>query len=730
MTNSSVRTFHNVRKTTLALALLAMLAPVCAEEGVQEIGTVTLGVGGLIGSSADKTRLGQYSSLRGSDASKGILGFEYGRRDDEAGTDFLLRATQLVGETHQASLRWTKQGDWKIGAFYDQILRVDPNTVRTALQGAGTTTPQVVASTSGNDFDLRVRRTGVGVSFWKAISDTVSTELSLKTEQKVGSRLFGVGMTCPSLIAKACTGPNNIQTGTALLLLPEPINANHSQIEGRFTYAGEKLRVSFGYYGSFYANQYDALTPSVPGSLYNPVGTLLPLSPGLLSILSQPVALTPDNQAHQFDLTGVYAQSARTQYNFKLSYARAEQHQSFAGAGFTAPAGVTNLGGNVETILAQVGASTRITPKLFVQADLRYEDRDDLTSIARYNVIDTATYTNRALPNTKTRAKAQANYQFTTRIRGTLGAEYELIDRGVYTATSATSGISALRQKTDETKLRADVRATLSEVFSGSIGVESSRRDGSNWLKDNSGTGVTPVSDPYDVTNGFAAGSIFMPTLANRQRDKFKLRFEWQPFESTSVQFSADDGRDSYKSPSQYGLSDTKTSNAAVDVTIAISDAWSLNGYVAQGDQVLHQSRLAGYLMSFKNTNSSAGLGISGRAADKWEVGANVVYMNDRNIYMQGLDTNADPASVALLAGTGGLPDVTIHQTSLTLFGKYQLNDKSSLRLDLIKQRSHLSDWTWGNNGVAFAYADGSTVWQQPDQSALLMRVSYSYRWR
>jgi MtrB/PioB family decaheme-associated outer membrane protein len=726
------RTYHRVRQTTLVLALLAVLTPVHAEdEGVEEIGTVTLGVGGLIGGSADKTRLGQYSGLRGSDASKGILGLTYSLRNEEAGTELLFSAPQLLGDNREALLRWAKQGDWKFGASYDQLVHVDPNTVHSAMLGAGTTTPQLIASGSGNDLELRVRRTALGVSVWKSISDTLSAELSLKTEHKTGARLFGVGMTCPSLLAKTCSGPSNIQTGSAVLLLPEPIDANHSQIEGRLSYAGEKLRVSLGYYGSFYANQYDTLTPSVPSSLYNSVGSLLTVSPGLLSMLSQPVALTPDNQAHQLDLSGVYQQSARTQYNFKLSWGQATQHQNFAASGFSAaPAGVSDLGGKVETVLAQIGASTRITPKLSVQGDVRYEDRNDLTPIANYNVIDTSTYTNRSLPNTKRRSKAQAAYQFSTRIRGTVGAEYETIDRGVFTATSAVSGISALRQKTDESKFRADLRASLTEELSGSIGVETSRRDGSNWLKDNSGTGVTAVSDPSDAANGFSAGAIFMPTLADRNRDKLKLHLEWQPLESTSIQLTTDRGRDRFHSPSKYGLSDTTTRNFGLDITHTLSDNWSLNGYASQAFQVLHQALQAGYLMSFKNTTDSFGLGVTGRSGDKWEVGATLSYLSDRNVYLQELDASTDGANVALLAGTGGLPDVVYRQTSLNLFGKYKLNDKSSLRLDLIEQHSHYTDWTWAYQGTAFTYADGSTVWQKPDQSVLQVRLSYNYRWR
>ncbi|HQX47722.1 MAG TPA: MtrB/PioB family outer membrane beta-barrel protein, partial [Steroidobacteraceae bacterium] len=73
------------------------------------------------------------------------------------------------------------------------------------------------------------------------------------------------------------------------------------------------------------------------------------------------------------------------------------------------------------------------------------------------------------------------------------------------------------------------------EQLSGAISVSRSRRDGSNWLRDNSGTGVTEVPDASDPSTGFARG-IFMPTLADRQRDKLRLQADWQPSDELSLQ--------------------------------------------------------------------------------------------------------------------------------------------------------------------------------------------------
>ena len=85
---------------------------------------------------------------------------------------------------------------------------------------------------------------------------------------------------------------------------------------------------------------------------------------------------------------------------------------------------------------------------------------------------------------------------------------------------------------------------------------------------------------------------------------------------------------------------------------------------------------------------------------------------------------------MALLAATGGLPDIVFRQSTLKLFIKADLDKRSSARIDLVHHRSRLNDWGWSYNGVPFAYSDGATLWQQPNQHVTVMAVSYTYQWK
>ena len=96
-------------------------------------------------------------------------------------------------------------------------------------------------------------------------------------------------------------------------------------------------------------------------------------------------------------------------------------------------------------------------------------------------------------------------------------------------------------------------------------------------------------------------------------------------------------------------------------------------------------------------------------------VGGNFSYVDDKSVYKQ------------TLVSSGGLPDVVYRQTALKLFGKYELQKGSSVRVDLVHQRVSVNDWAWDNNGTQFAYSDGTTVTQNPNQTVSFIGVTYIY---
>jgi long-subunit fatty acid transport protein len=168
----------------------------------------------------------------------------------------------------------------------------------------------------------------------------------------------------------------------------------------------------------------------------------------------------------------------------------------------------------------------------------------------------------------------------------------------------------------------------------------------------------------------------------------------------------------------------------SVDATYAWSEKWSVNGFVTYSTESLRQARPAAAILEYVNRSTGLGLGVTGKPNAKIDVGGSLSFINDKSVYAQTLDPAADGATVALLAATGGLPDIVFRQTELKLFGRYALSKQSDLRLDVVHQRSAWTDWSWGYNGVPFVYSDGTTVNRQPHMNVTFIGLRYIYRWQ
>ncbi len=641
------------------------------------------------------------------------------------------------------------------------MTRHDPRTINTTLQGAGTTTPVVPLPTvtpmvtgTGSDLDLKIKRTNWAISLEKEISHGLSFEAEYKRCDREGARLWGKGFTCTSGAAPCCAAGTTLATGWALLMLPEPINSTTHQFEAKLNYIADRYSLSGGYSGSLYNNAYSTMTPSVPGSLYNPVGNLLPLSAGLQPILNLPMYLPPDNQAHEFFLMGNYSFSKTAKATFKAAYTHATQTQDF-GAGSNAPAGRSDLGGELNTLFLHSSISARPIPKLTLRANVNYDDKKDETPIALYNTEGTATFTNGHVSDRKLSVKADASYQLPDGYRATAEVNYASQDRGTFTPTSAIAGLTAIRQKNDETGWRIELRKLISETLTGAIAYEEGKREGSTWLRPCTAAavtagacantlvpsaieGVAPVSDNgtgLGYATGFGTTTGGFPwTMTNRDRSKVRASADWSPTERLSLTAMIDVGKDSNDDPgvATKGRQQSKMNFYGIDLNYAINDRWSVSAYASRGEQDLWIAHSTGYIADIANTNDALGLSLKGKPLDRLEIVAGITFANDRNAYLQTLDPAASANNAAFLAYTGGVPDVVYRQVALNFSGKYALDKKSALRLDIVHQRNKLDEWTWENpdNGTPFAYSDGTTVSIQPNQNVTFVGVGYSYRFR
>ncbi|WP_374261421.1 MtrB/PioB family decaheme-associated outer membrane protein [Zoogloea sp.] len=721
----------------VALALLAAFGSAYAEDDevaalIRPDSSAAVGVAGLTGANNERSWFGQYSGLRRDDTYL-LLDLDYVKRDVTTGTWTTFQGRDLGLDTREIRFGQQKQCDWKYSLEYNEMIRHDPRTINSGLAGIGTnalTVTRIATPGSGSDYNLDLKRKILTVGVEKWLSESLQFEATFRNEDKNGTRLFGNGFSCTRPTNPATSGGSGalapgvcipaVGSQFAQLMLPEPINSTTQQFEAKLNYSNDKLFLSGGYYGSFYNNQFTSMGATINGNLNDPLGNPITPLTDLRNILQLPIALPPDNQAHQIYLTGNYAFTPTTKANFKYAFTHATQTDSFAA--FTgAPSGRGNFGGEVDSALYQAGITSRPLPKLSLLANVRYEDRNDKTPIEYYNLESTKAFTNGNYSPKRLVGKAEASYQLPAGYRATVGVDYESVDRGVFVPTSAVAGLSGLRQKTEESGYRLELRRAMTETVSGAVAYSNSDRSGSSWLQPNSGTGVTAVSDAAI----YGRTAIFPMSMVDRNREKLKATADWSATERLSVQFMAEWGEDKFSAPTTKGLRASYMGFYGIDAVYALSDDWRLTGFWSRGDQTMHIDHSTGYMAALRNRTETFGLGVNGKPSSRLVVGGDLLLSADKDKYQQDLDASASAANQTLLATSGGLPDVTFRQFTVRMFGKYAVEKNSAVRLDFIHQRTKLNEWTWGYNGTPFVYSDNSTVYLNPRQSVSYLGATY-----
>ena len=745
---------HGFERTLLAAAMLAVFAPAWAQDDAvaqlakPDTGSVSVGAAGITGDPKDRSLFTQYNGLHKDDAYF-LLDFDYITRDDATGTWTIVQGKDLGLDTREVRFLYGPQGKWKVFGEYWELTRYYPRTVNTGVDGIGSnnlTITRLPAPGAGQDVDLKTerKRLGLGGEWW--FGRNLMLEATYTHEDKDGARLWGRGFTCPSGAAPTpvCTALATGANQWALLMTPEPISSNTQQVEVKLNWMGDRFALIGGYYGSFYRNDFASLNDTINGNLNNGLGQ--PMSPslttGLRNILQLPMALPPDNQAHQFSLDGNYAFTNTTRANFKYAYTHATQTQSFSEGGFDAPPpGRSDLGGRLDTNLVQAAINSRPWSKLGLLANVRWEDKKDKTPIDLYNIEGVNRWTNGHISNEKFTGKLEATYAFPYGLRGTAGLDYEFIDRDEFTPTDQVAGLGGLRQKTYDRGYHLALTKTMADDITGILTWTHTERNGSSWLKLNGGalTGVFPA-DP-DCTSATVGGvpnaciynrtTEFPYILEDRDRDKVRFLLDWSPVEKLSVQFSADYGKDKYTAPTEKGLNSTRLELYGVDVSYAINDTTRLSAYYTYSQQGLKMAHSTGYIADLKDKNSTTGIGITGRVNPRIGWGGDLMYILDRNEYPTGLDAAASAQNLAYFnSGLPYIPDATFRDFRIKLYGSYEVQKNGWLKLEVVHDRTKLDEWQWGYNGIPFLFSDNTTVNLKPEQNVTYVSVLYTYRFK
>ncbi|OHC71092.1 MAG: hypothetical protein A3H93_11640 [Rhodocyclales bacterium RIFCSPLOWO2_02_FULL_63_24] len=678
------------QRTLLCLAITAIFpVPAAADDDVERLtkpdSSIVIGIGTV---NTDNQRYGTYNGT--AKAGEHLIGeASVVRFDDTSGTWLRFSARDFGLPTREFRIEHEKQGDWSYFLDYTQIPRYAPYDVFTAVSpngGQNLTVPNAggVKTTAGES-EIKTERDKTTLGFVKAITHQLEFRVNFQNEEKKGSRLFGRG-------SSAGAG--------AWEFLPEPINSTTRQLDLDLNYLGERLQLSGGYYGSFYNNHNSALT--ISGGSAGFAGTNL----------NNPIALPPDNLAHQLKLAGAYDFTRTTRGTFKASYAVNTQNDKFIlpPTAAVAPVGTTNtndsgrsdLGGRVETTLLQLGLTSRPVKGLSLLANLRHEDSDDETTIAQYipaSASSDGRNERRSLRSTS--GKFEASYLLPAGFRATGGVDYERKLR-------SKEGIRVVgyRENTAETTYRAELGRALADDLSGSV----------SYLVANRNGGYFPVNATSNLVN-----PIY---IADRDRNKVKILANWAPIDPLSLQFMLDDSRDRYdggRGSPEVGVRAGDAQLYSIDASYSLGSNWTLTGYAAQFttrvNQASGRNTATYYEAALKNTGINYGFGVKGKLGAKFRIGADLLWAEDLNTY--GLSGAATP-----------LPDINSSQTTLKLFGTYAYDKDTSIRLDYIYDHRKTNDWTWNGAGKPYVFTDGTWLYQNPDEKVQFIGLSVNYGFR
>ena len=629
--------------------------PLVPEEFISKpiLNEIELGLGYV---SDDAYKFGRYNGMQTEGAF--VVGDIKAREFDEDGRFWSVRGTHLGLESRYLRLEGGVQGSHTFFLEYDELPNYKNNTVQTPFLGIGSdnlTLPSGFDINTNldanlNSFELETRRKRAKVGAMFVPKQHWQFDIDFSHENKEGVDATG---------AAIGNGKSQSVRFTTTSLLPEPIDQDTDIVNATLRYAGDSGQVDLKYHMSLFDNNNDSLTWQDP---FNPVAT------GSMS-------LAPDNEFHQLSLTGAYTLPYKSRLTGLISAGRMTQNQDFLPytVGGSLP-DTSSLNGEVWLTTAQLKLTSRPVNKLRLNAELRYNERDNQTPVNSYDYIVLDSFAggsvqNRPYSYKNNRIKLDANYRFNaiTSLRG--GYKYDDMKRD-YADTE--------REETQENTLFAKWKIKAHATVDLALYGEASSRDGSEYN--------TPVNENLAMRKY---------NLADRDRSKVGASIDYMATEKLFLSARADYNQDDYKN-STIGLTEAIQPVYTVDFSYQPRHNITTYGYYTYesiqssqaGADVSSLSSTTSWEADFDDTFDTAGVGIKWTDLGKWDIGADIVYSKS---------SGASEMKDLLNPGTEDqYPDTETELTSVKLWTSYNHSKQLSYKLGYWFEDYSAVNWNAG----------------------------------
>ncbi len=615
-------------------------------------GEVEAGLGNV---SDDSFKFGDYTGLH----EEGVyfIGNADIRHRGENGRYWDLFAEDLGLDSRALNVEGGRQGSYKWFLDYSELPKYLLDTSRTPFLGEGGDSLAlpggwVPAATTGGmtalpgslrEVDIFHERTRIGLGFSLIQSQHWEYNVKYRRETKEGTKTIGGSF------------------GGTAAILPEPVDYVTDQLDAIASYKGSKWQAQFAYYGSFFSNDNPALTWQNP------------FTPPAAGADTGQLALPPENQFHQISATGAYQFSPATRATGSLAIGRMEQDESFlpyttnslvvVGA---LPA--TSLDGQVDTLSAKLGVTHKLSDKLRLVADYRYNERDNQTSSLTYDPVLAESVLSGQRLNlpysfTENKIDLRADYRFDRDMKLVVGFDHDIYERSYQ-----------------------EVEENTEQTIWGKL----TFRPGENWdvwvkytLADRDGTTYQPVGLLTPTENPL----LRKYNMADRERDQASVYVSYTPHERLGLGLSIDTASDDYTN-SELGLTESEDVSYTLDASLLLTQTVSAHAFLTReeidskqlGSQTFSTADWSG---EEQDTIDTFGVGVKFAAIkDKLDIGADYVYAES-------------VGEIDVLTGTPAapFPDLVTKLDSFKLYADYKVKSDLSVRLGYYYEKYDTDDW-------------------------------------
>ena len=728
----------NTFLNTLLGGMLLLSASVWAKDDVE--GEFDIGAWYV---SEDSYRFGKYTGLT-DDGWEGVLNFRISDDpawDSDDTTYWRFQGWRIGLDSMRLKFDWADQGTRNFSAEYREIPNYRFSDGMSPFNGIGTDALTLPSNwvgpengTTGSFATLQenlkpVRssweRERLDLSFEQAIDRNWSFNIDLRHEEKDGVGTFG------GVIGNSGGNPRAV-------VLPRPIDFETDIMEVTFGFANARYQYGFSLFSSWFDNGQKSVTWDNPYGQRSgwADGVGFPDGRGLYS-------LEPSNEAMQFRVYGGINFDNRSRLSADISVGSMKQDNSLFAYSINPALDVHTplprmvMDAKIDTTFANIRYTARPTDRLSILAAYTLDDRDNKTPREEWIYIGGDSQNQKDAEDARINlpySYEREQLDFSATYRASRGVRL----RGGIELTDYSRTFSEVLSS-DETRLFGSLTLRQWEKVSLSFDYETSERDVDDYVGNRPHIlSHLPGTEGPDDFENLPALRKFNQT--DRERDQFRFRADLTPSALFSAAFVSSWSDDDYNDADNlFGLQKSEVYMWSVDAGlhpgngVSITAFYTVEEYDSEQSSRSWNSRTPGseddpdrnWFANSEDDVTTWNLALSYERAGE-ESGGGLEFGID--FTKSDVESDINVFGNARISATP-LPTLVSEMSSWSVFGTYQINDQSAVRLSYEKQDLNTRDFSLDNvpvDGPSNVLLLGRSA---PNYDLSLLMLSYVHRY-